>query len=667
MSNLRLFQRRLASGDLALRPSPFLDSTPPAMPVRWERVEGMLLGLAIGDALGNTSESMAPADRALRYGEITDYQPNRHAEGRRVGLPSDDTQLAAWTLEVLVERGRLDLDALTDIFAARPIFGIGRTVRGFVEASHRQLPLWDRAPASAGNGALMRIAPVLLPHLHRPGPALWADAALAASLTHDDAASTSACVAFVAMLLELLQLDAPPPQQWWVERYVELARELEGDVTLKTRFGAPWQGPLWRFVQVHVPEAMARDLPAVDACNTWGSGAFLLETVPSALYILARHGHDPEAAIIRAVNDTRDNDTVAAIVGAAVGALHGVDRLPARWRQGLLGRTAADDDGRLFELLEMARRRFGTPRAGAVPRPERRRIPPSVAPGLTPDRLLATAGSPALALLTALAFRGFLIETDGIDFWLSDNACGLDAKSMERACLDLGVAVSGVRKKRRFRLADLEAQLVNRDIPALLQTALDLWQRCGSEWCTFGAGWPRDKQRRQGFKLDAGELDRDVAMFVKGLSAAGVITNYSCSGHEQGAARRRGLHIDLASEFDAVWVDALFRLLGVATSSPLDHVREDGQIRVRGPRCTDRQGLDHVRRIGATLYAHRRAAHALRLSLLAEIPDELSTEDALDRFRAACAAVTHLPATPPVDAGLFAPWLLGPLPLTAQG
>jgi ADP-ribosylglycohydrolase len=58
------------------------------------RIRGMLLGLAIGDALGNTSEGMLPDERKTRCGEIRDYLPNRHADGRRVGLPSDDTQLA---------------------------------------------------------------------------------------------------------------------------------------------------------------------------------------------------------------------------------------------------------------------------------------------------------------------------------------------------------------------------------------------------------------------------------------------------------------------------------------------------------------------------------------------------------------------------------------------
>lgn len=70
------------------------------------------------------------------------------------------------------------------------------------------------------------------------------------------------------------------------------------------------------------------------------------------------HAENSEEAIVRAVNDTWDNDTVAAIVGAAVGALHGTVRLPARWRDGLSGRTGLRDDGRIAALLAEAERVF---------------------------------------------------------------------------------------------------------------------------------------------------------------------------------------------------------------------------------------------------------------------------------------------------------------------
>jgi ADP-ribosylglycohydrolase len=73
------------------------------------------------------------------------------------------------------------------------------------------------------------------------------------------------------------------------------------------------------------------------------------------LFMLMRGGCDPEEAIVRAVNDTKDSDTIAAIVGAAVGALHCRAALPERWVRGLKGRIGYSDDGRVFELLERAR------------------------------------------------------------------------------------------------------------------------------------------------------------------------------------------------------------------------------------------------------------------------------------------------------------------------
>jgi ADP-ribosyl-[dinitrogen reductase] hydrolase len=108
-----------------------------------------------------------------------------------------------------------------------------------------------------------------------------------------------------------------------------------------------------------VPAAFEQDLSTLQACESWYSGAYLLETVPCVLYILMRHGDDAETAMVRAVNDTRDNDTIAAIVGAAVGALHGREALPDRWVENLTGRvTCVGDDDRVSELIEEARVRW---------------------------------------------------------------------------------------------------------------------------------------------------------------------------------------------------------------------------------------------------------------------------------------------------------------------
>jgi len=322
-----------------------------------DRVRGMLLGLAIGDSLGNTSEGMAPAARYTRYGEIRDYLPSSHAGGRRVGLPSDDSQLAFWTLESLLERGELDPEDLSARFASRRIFGIGRSVQRFLQNREQGLAPWYRCGAeSAGNGALMRIAPIVLLHRQGTGPGLWLDTALASIVTHRDACSVASCVAFTDLLARLLRLPAPPTAEWIVGTCVGTVRQVCTEEAYRPRTGAfmNWEGSYPDYVDHVLGEAARRRWSTREACDAWQSGAYLLETMPSVLWILAQHAHDPEAAIVHAVNDTQDNDTIAAVVGAAVGALHGARALPAAWRAGLLGRTGAADDGEVFRLIERA-------------------------------------------------------------------------------------------------------------------------------------------------------------------------------------------------------------------------------------------------------------------------------------------------------------------------
>lgn len=332
-------------------------STPKPPDFDFKRVEGMLLGIAIGDALGRPTEGMLPSRRRSQHGEVRDYIPSRHSTGA-LGLPSDDTQLAFWTLEQLIEDKKFIPENVAAKFVnAGRIFGIGSTVRRFLASYKSGKPWYEGGPESAGNGALMRIAPILVPHLNTGGTDIWVDTALAAMMTHNDYSSTAACLAFVAMLWELLDMHEPPDGQWWMDRYVEISGDLEGETNYSPRGGisSSYNGPLWRFVQERLTWAYGQNLSAVDAGYGWYSGAYLLETVPSVIYILMRHAHDPEEAIVRAVNDTKDNDTIAAIVGAAVGALHGKDAFPSRWIENLSGRTSMDDDGRVFSLIQQAR------------------------------------------------------------------------------------------------------------------------------------------------------------------------------------------------------------------------------------------------------------------------------------------------------------------------
>ena len=363
-ANLPLAARVITEGLLparsALLQGPAEPATGPAPP---DRARGMLLGLAIGDALGNTSDGLSPGERKARWGEIRDYLPSERTGGRRVGLPSDDSRLAFRTVESLLERGGLDPEDLSERLSAAPIPGRGESLRQFLRNRADGMAPWYRCGAeSADNGALVRVAPIVLAHPHGASAALWLDTALASIVTHRDACSVASCVAFVDLLARMLRLAVPPPPDWILETFFATVRQVCTDQPYAPRapLYAGQEGPFPDYLQAAVGDAVSQGWGTQEACGAWGSGAHLLETVPSALWILANHGHDPEEAIVRAVNDTEDNDTVAAIVGAAVGAMHGARALPDRWRWGLAGRTAETDDGHAFRLIEAALRREWT-------------------------------------------------------------------------------------------------------------------------------------------------------------------------------------------------------------------------------------------------------------------------------------------------------------------
>lgn len=356
-------QELIADGLMPIRWHACLDEDPelPAPVDLDNKIAGLLLGLAIGDALGNTSESLLPSTRRQRYGWITGYLPNRHAHGQPLGLPSDDTQMAFWTLEHLLNGGKLDPPQLAQAFSTKRIYGIGQSVKAFLRAFKSGTD-WTRAGAtSAGNGALMRIAPVLLPHLADPSPALWLDVLRAAHLTHRDALSNVACLAFADLLWQWLGEDDLPDASTWLNRFADMCSKVEPETCYRPRAGHPpgFNGTLSEMIRAHLIPALEQDLSVLDACTRWHSGAYLLETVPCVLYILAKLGHDPEAAILAAVNDTKDNDTIAAIVGTAVGALHGLSKFPPAWHEGLIGRLGSHDDGRVMQLTTLAVERFG--------------------------------------------------------------------------------------------------------------------------------------------------------------------------------------------------------------------------------------------------------------------------------------------------------------------
>jgi hypothetical protein len=76
-TNREVFESTIKSRFIALNHSSLFDSAPKPLTAEldWDRIEGMMLGVAIGDSLGNTSEGMLPDGRRKKFGVIRDYLP----------------------------------------------------------------------------------------------------------------------------------------------------------------------------------------------------------------------------------------------------------------------------------------------------------------------------------------------------------------------------------------------------------------------------------------------------------------------------------------------------------------------------------------------------------------------------------------------------------------
>ncbi|MDX1946672.1 MAG: ADP-ribosylglycohydrolase family protein [Pirellulaceae bacterium] len=382
MENARLLDELFARSQIKLRRGAIFDAAPPPLDLaglrKNERIEGMLLALAAGDSLGHSTEWKYDADtRHREFGTIVDHVGTALSLAGRI---SDDTQFSFWTVESLLAEGRFDFDALTRHFLARRerAVGMGRNTAAALARHSERLRTGmpalhqcagDPAVDGRGNGSVMRLAPLLLPHLRAPSSELYADLALGAFLTHGHPAALAATVALGTMLWECLRRpvgEAAEPR-WWLDEFVRIASDLE---PWPPRYGPgkppepdalkQFEGCLWEFVDGPLRRMWQRGTSVRDACSLagFGSGADCFQSVPAILYILMHHADSLVAAVIAAVNDTKDNDTVAAVVGAFTGALHGRRAIRHKWLDGISSKSLGDDSGSPDRVLieRLARR-----------------------------------------------------------------------------------------------------------------------------------------------------------------------------------------------------------------------------------------------------------------------------------------------------------------------
>jgi len=260
------------------------------------RAKGAFLGLALGDALGATTEFMTPAEIRARF------KVHRKIVGGgwlylKPGKVTDDTEMSLHLGRALTLAGTWDLRGIADQFVAwmksRPV-DIGATCRrgirdylfdGRLETPYKE---WD-----AGNGAAMRMAPVALFTLGDP-ERLCRCALEQARITHNHPLSDAACVT-IGRMVQAAILGA--------DRFAlhALTRELVADY------------PIFRFNDYR-----------------GHAGAYVVETLQTVFNYLFTTATFEEC-LIGVVNQGGDADTTGAIAGMIAGAFYGLESLPGRW------------------------------------------------------------------------------------------------------------------------------------------------------------------------------------------------------------------------------------------------------------------------------------------------------------------------------------------------
>jgi ADP-ribosyl-[dinitrogen reductase] hydrolase len=276
-----------------------------------DRLEGALLGTALGDALGLPMEGLSSSDIAQRFSlPVQRFQ----LLGER-GYVSDDTEQTALVAEALL-RGSGDVDTTDRHFRhglrawfLRLPFGIGwSTLRACLRLC---LGMLDSGVRSAGNGAAMR-ATILGAHLAERD-CLRARMSLAlARVTHTDPRAIEGA-AFVAELAAQCALARPGVNR---TALVHAAAEVLSHPELCAAIAAAL-------------ELAGKRASVASAAHRLGTSGFVVHSVGLATYAFLAHGDAPLSGIQAAIAAGGDTDTTAAIVGGWVGALHGAQALPA--------------------------------------------------------------------------------------------------------------------------------------------------------------------------------------------------------------------------------------------------------------------------------------------------------------------------------------------------
>lgn len=278
---------------------------------------GVLLGTAVGDALGLPAENLRP-----EVIEALGWRAWRHRFFWGRGMVSDDTEHTVFVGQSLLEAGEEDVEAFQTQLAKKLRLWVLCLPAGVGFATLRAcFKLWlgfgpkRSGVFSAGNGPAMRSA-LLGAFFAGDDEKLARFVKAATTLTHTDPKATIG-----AMAVALCAAHAHEPESW--EEWLVIPEADDDWNTLLQQMKEAWE-------REDSVETFAHSLGLAR-----GVSGYVYHTVPVAIYAWRRHFGDFAKTLTSVLNLGGDTDSTGAIVGAIAGASVAEEGIPPSWVQGI--------------------------------------------------------------------------------------------------------------------------------------------------------------------------------------------------------------------------------------------------------------------------------------------------------------------------------------------
>ncbi|HOV76252.1 MAG TPA: ADP-ribosylglycohydrolase family protein [Candidatus Hydrogenedentes bacterium] len=285
-----------------------------------DRYRGCLLGLAVGDAVGTTLEFKTPGS----FEPIADMVGGGPF-GLAPGQWTDDTSMALCLAESLVERQGFDaVDQLEryvrwyregHLSSTGRCFDIGNTTREALHRFERTHEPWCGSTDlwAAGNGSLMRLAPVPMSFRCTPEEAIEKSGD-SSRTTHGAPAAIDACRYYAGLLAGAL--EGASKEELLSDRYCPVL-DYWHDHALSEDIDAVARGSFRR-----------KEPPEIR-----GAG-HVVRSLEASLWAFHKSVSFRDGCLL-AANLGDDADTTAAIYGQIAGAFYGGSGIPAPWLERL--------------------------------------------------------------------------------------------------------------------------------------------------------------------------------------------------------------------------------------------------------------------------------------------------------------------------------------------